>query len=647
MSEHPPKAHTMDKAVNRPRLNKRKRVSRACDYCRARKHRCDGRRPACSSCSATRQQCSYGLGIKKRGLPTGYVRALELLWALVFTVIPNSTDIVGELMQEAYFALDPRSRLVMHSRLIKDPEMLRQAWEDSGIQGQLDQLLFNVQESSDTGANTVPTENDQGSTLSPPPHLRPFDPIQSTSADEARPDKDPVGANSAETPSRQRTIATQAPPQRDATSTTFPQNVQRLLDIYFAHTHCWLPIVQKHKMLELLYSPSQTALAEGGNLATFWAVLALSSLQESPDPLGTAGNRDFPSTPEQIYAKARQQIPNEGARAPGYVQALLILSLFKLDQGELSASWHLIGQAVRVCLDLGTMPLDRNSPKVACGGDDNQNRLLQSCFVLDTIVSCQLSKPPHLRTADVQLLPISAETGPDEWEPRTVCPGKSNESGAMHQPLRAISIFNRYVDVIRILNDAMSDPAASDELCVKNSLALSRWHDQLPKHCALSSLPGQEQLEAAGRISPQLVNLHLAFKSTELFLKAQRALTSQHGLPGTRGTEVIGLSTMHLILMFAKHFGMPTMPAIFTSYQAIGDRAVARSGPAVSTPSSHFGRLDLAGNHQSPVLSCEFPPGSLPTPAEYPEYVMTGTNDLIPSTVPSLSCNTEGKSTII
>ncbi|EEU33571.1 uncharacterized protein NECHADRAFT_89351 [Fusarium vanettenii 77-13-4] len=637
----PPSAPTMDKPVNRPRLNKRKRVSRACDYCRARKHRCDGRRPACSSCSATRQQCSYGSGIKKRGLPTGYVRALELLWALVFTVIPNSTSIVGELMPEIQFALDSRSRLVMDSRLIKDPEMLRQAWEDSGIQGQLDQLLLNVQESSDAGANPAPTENDQGSALDLPPHLRSFEAIQSASADRARLGSDPAGTNSAETPSGQQSIATQAPSQRDAASATFPQNAQRLLDIYFAHTHCWLPIVQKHKMLELLHSPSRTALGEGGNLATFWAVLALASLQESPDPLGPTNHRDSLSTPEQIYAKARQQIPNEGAREPGYVQALLILSLFKLDQGELSASWHLIGQAVRICLDLGTLNLDRKGSDAACGSDDNQSRLLLSCFVLDTIVSCQLGKPPHLRTADVRFLPTLAETGPDEWEPRTVYPGKSSDGSSMHQPLRAISIFNRYVDVIRILNDAMSNTLASNELCIKHSLALSRWHDQLPKHCVLSSLPGQDQLEAVERLSPQLINLHLAFKSTEMFLKAQRAIALQHGLPSTQSTEVIGLSTMHLILMFAKHFVMSSMPAIFTSYQAIGDRAVARPSHAGSTPHSHLARPDLAGNHQSPALCCEFPPGCLPTPAEYPEYVMAGTNDLVSSAVPSLSCHTE------
>ncbi|UPL03002.1 hypothetical protein LCI18_013936 [Fusarium solani-melongenae] len=584
----------------------------------------------------------------KRGLPTGYVRALELLWALLFTVIPNSVDIVRELIPEIQFAIDSRSRLVMDTGLIKDPEMLRQAWEDSGLQGHLDRLLSDVQESTGAGGNPVPTGNGRGSTLNLPPHLRSFEGTQNASADTAQLTSDPASSNSADTPLRQRLTAIKAPPQIEAAPTTIPQNAQRLLDIYFAHTHCWLPIVQKHKMLEMLHSPSRSALGEGGNLATFWAVLALASLQESPDPPVPAGHRDSLLTPEKIYANARQLIPSEGAQKPGYVQALLILSLFKLDQGELSAAWHLIGQSVRICLDSGTLRLDGKVPDAPCGGDDSQCRLLLSCFVLDTIVSCQLSKPPHLRSADIRFLPALVEAGPDEWEPRAACPGKSNDGRSfIHQPLRAISIFNHYVDVIRILNDVMSDPTASNEVCTERSLALSRWYEQLPQHCILSSFPGQAQLEAAGRLSPQLVNLHLAFKSTEMFLKGQRSPTSPHRLPSTRNTDVVGLSTMNLILMFANHFGMSTMPTIFTSYQSISDGAVFRLNRGNPNTNPHSTRPDVAASHQSSAQSCEFPSSCLPTPAEYPEYPMVGTNDLVPSTVPSLSCKTEGKLIII
>ncbi|KAJ0128368.1 Gag protein [Fusarium oxysporum f. sp. albedinis] len=72
---------TIEKPAKRTRVNKRKRVSRACNYCRIRKHRCDGTHPTCSRCSAIHQPCNYGSDNKKRGLPTGYVHALELLWS--------------------------------------------------------------------------------------------------------------------------------------------------------------------------------------------------------------------------------------------------------------------------------------------------------------------------------------------------------------------------------------------------------------------------------------------------------------------------------------------------------------------------------------------------------------------------------------
>lgn len=646
MSGHLPKMPISDKVVKAPRVHKRKRVSRACDYCRARKQACDGRRPTCSSCSTTHQQCSYGSSLK-RGLTTGYVRALELLWALVFTVVPNSRDIVGELIPEVRFCLDSRSRLVLKSRLINSPEVLKQAWERSGMPAELGNLLSNVQENNDAAANAVAAEPDQSPTLSLPPHLRLFEAIHNRSNDGARGGVNPASATSPGMPPWQQSMSVLVPSQTDAAPTTFPQNAQRLLDLHFSHTHCWLPIVQKHKMLELLYSPSRTGSAEEGNLATFWAVLALASLRESPDLFDSVGHRGTPSMAEQYYAKSRQLIPHEGSRALGYVQALLILSLFKLDQGELSASWHLIGQAVRICLDSRTSPLGRRKPEDACGGDDGQNKILLSCFVLDTIVSCQLVKPAHLRTADLHSLRNLSETGPDEWEPRTACPLKSNNRNSMHHPSRALSIFNCYVDVIRILNDAMSDPISSNELCAQRSLALSHWHDQLPKHCTLSSSREQDWMAGIGTLSPHLINLHLAYKSTEMFLKTQQGVAWPHGLTGTQCTELIGLSAVHLISMFAKHFGVSAMPSIFASYQAIGVKAVTKPASAGSTPKSYSTRPTFTGNEQSPVLSCEFPIGSLQMQAECPEQAMASTNNIAQSEVPSLSCQTEGESTVL
>jgi len=60
----------------------RKRVSQACDRCRSRKDKCDGKKPACSTCLSNGRECSYDANVKKRGLPEGYVRGLEKLWGL-------------------------------------------------------------------------------------------------------------------------------------------------------------------------------------------------------------------------------------------------------------------------------------------------------------------------------------------------------------------------------------------------------------------------------------------------------------------------------------------------------------------------------------------------------------------------------------
>ena len=79
--------------------SKRKRVSRACDRCRAKKDKCDGQRPSCLTCLANGLQCSYDPVTKKRGLPEGYVRGLEKLWALSIGKIDGLEDALVSLLQ--------------------------------------------------------------------------------------------------------------------------------------------------------------------------------------------------------------------------------------------------------------------------------------------------------------------------------------------------------------------------------------------------------------------------------------------------------------------------------------------------------------------------------------------------------------------
>ncbi|KAJ2724225.1 hypothetical protein GGI07_002095 [Coemansia sp. Benny D115] len=56
---------------------KRQRVSRACDRCRQKKVKCDGKRPVCTHCEAISATCTYLDATKKRGPPKGYIEVIE------------------------------------------------------------------------------------------------------------------------------------------------------------------------------------------------------------------------------------------------------------------------------------------------------------------------------------------------------------------------------------------------------------------------------------------------------------------------------------------------------------------------------------------------------------------------------------------
>lgn len=534
----------------------------------------------------------------------------------------------------------------MENPYIKDSETLKQAWDESGVQKQLDQLLSDIQESNTAGESLANTDKTKSEVIDTPPSLS-FEAIRSVSGDISMDNSHPVHSYNAESPMISRSKMLEATPQKYPGSTIiFTQRVKRLLDGYFARTHPWLLIVQKYKMLELIYTPSRNTQTEKGNKATLWAVLAYSSLQESRDTSTTVDHRESLPTPEQVYAKARQQIPNEETSLPGYAQAFLILNLFKLDKEDVAACWYLIGQAVRICLNLDTISAFEGRLDSEGGDDSHEWRLLLSCFVLDTIVSCQLRKPPHLRTEDAYFSSTLAETGPDEWESQAVSFVKSRNTSPTYQPSRAISIFNQYVGVIRILNDAMLDPMTSDYLCIKNLLALRHWQDHVPQHCVLSAPPGQDRLGPVSSSSLQVVNLHLAFKSTAIFLKMQQSLLSEKGLMSTQSVTVTSPSIDCLISSFERDFGVFSIPAIFKRYKVIGSRDTTYFADSGSSPDPKTTHSDDLREFQFSIMSNEPFPACLPTPAGTSEYANIETGSYGLYSAPAQTCRTEGGPTV-
>src|SRR6266536_6021160 len=130
-----------------PNPRKRQRISQACDQCRKRKSKCDGKRPICAICGPLKRKCTYGTNAKKRGLQTGYVRGLEILWGLVFKSVEGSEDTVQTLLRGD---IDGVSVENWYKELAKDgeaPESLLEAWRKSTVAKDIERLLSTADDS--------------------------------------------------------------------------------------------------------------------------------------------------------------------------------------------------------------------------------------------------------------------------------------------------------------------------------------------------------------------------------------------------------------------------------------------------------------------------------------------------------------------
>lgn len=59
---------------------KRRRIAKACDACRRKKIRCDGKQPRCSHCENYKTECVFTHVEKKRQPPKGYGLSPTVAW---------------------------------------------------------------------------------------------------------------------------------------------------------------------------------------------------------------------------------------------------------------------------------------------------------------------------------------------------------------------------------------------------------------------------------------------------------------------------------------------------------------------------------------------------------------------------------------
>ncbi|KAJ5894021.1 hypothetical protein N7495_005712 [Penicillium taxi] len=580
---------------------KRQRVSRACDSCRSKKDKCDGVQPVCSTCASLCRPCTYKANPKKRGLPTGYIRSLELLWGLVFQKIQGSEDVMRALMR----SINLPSHLATMGKEAEGSDTLLSSFKNSTVLRDIERILVVLELPEEERERNLQLISDEHT---------PLDIDRILASSEAHEWQLPEGLEQRETPlpgvspSRLSIVGaaplkTSAHHNRDSGVQTLPDdlhsssvslnpplqstsnkapiqlpyNAWPLLDIYFSYTQCWFPILEKHDILRTGFQYTEgdvyvTRTTPGsGDHAALWAVLTLASLQDA----SITATRDNNHQPErinssQLYSTARELIPAEnGPFELGHVQALLILSLIKFGQKEWTSAWMLVGHAVRIAQTLG---LDQ--PRSPAQGKQlgRAQHVFLGCFVLETLIAQQTSQCPSLRKDDLTRVGCINEDGLEEWHPwedqTGLRPSQSSRASMQRGPLHALSTFNRLVSLVSILNDLCylkQDPTISRSQLESLGIQLQRWVTDLPRSYRVDL-----QSRPIKLASPHIFSLEMTYQGIVSALSLQIALReSDQNIPDMPHKALAIESSKHLLSLLQIYMENYSFSATFPTFGII------------------------------------------------------------------------------
>ncbi|KFY63094.1 hypothetical protein V496_04193 [Pseudogymnoascus sp. VKM F-4515 (FW-2607)] len=430
-----------------PPAVQRKRVAQACDRCRSRKDKCDGAKPACSACALRGHTCSYDPAVKKRGLPEGYVRGLENLWGFTIREAPEVETNVLSLIERRH-----GTEALPRGWNSKDgDEALSDTWRKSRLSRELDSLLPLLDITDDRPAK----RRRQDSSFTPPTEASVFEPAF-VPPRETFPVKGEQQNSSATFPAPSFNSIASSETMRitDAGQIQLPRNAWELLDVYFSYTHCWLPIFEKHNSLRASYlypTTISSSMPGSGDHAALWAMLAYAESQQAiirgSMTHASILQQKEPWIASDTYKIARRLIPDEdGVFELGHIQGLLILTLLNMGMNRWKQAWSLIGQAVRIALELGL-------EKFADDAKSRNRHVFFGCFVLETFVAARLNRSPHLRAQDAFKCGLLLEDGSDEWSPWVDSIGiRRNGESSSRGPAATLSTFNRLVQISAVLN---------------------------------------------------------------------------------------------------------------------------------------------------------------------------------------------------
>ncbi|KAH8805074.1 c6 zinc finger domain-containing protein [Xylogone sp. PMI_703] len=450
----------------------------ACDRCHVRKTRCDRRTPRCSACARANVSCLHTDKARQRVVPRDYVDGLE--------------SRIRHLEEER------RELLANAANITSDvvPEGIPQPAQSS-VEDVLEQ---------DTSTSNL---------AGPGPRERTNDPLTSEVGYlllKATGETRYLGSSSGITfaqiintlvePAQSGLLDAPMSTSKSPLNTAIPsrETAQAIVQLYFQHTHTIFPLLHKPSFLktfEHIYSDPEFYKTHMFEAFVFDMVLALGTANTMT---GDAFASDTESHQARAMSKLNRVLSIKGLAA---TQAILLLAqhgIYSSLRDSSASVWHMVGLAVRFCLELGLHREpkrrrdNREGPAQVSFETEMKRRTFWCLYNLDRVVSVTLGRPVALRDEDVEIpLPSHLDDdcfGPDRWlaYPEPAADGSQHNS----------SPFLHVIKIRRICGEilgTMHSTKCRDTLTATGKMELRRrllrdledWRDQV----AQLSLPDQ------------------------------------------------------------------------------------------------------------------------------------------------------------
>lgn len=445
---------------------KRQRIYRACDQCRRRKSKCDGEQPVCSICSQANRACTYETGGGRRGLPSGYVRSLEIFLGLMLKHVPNSESTMHNLLRD--------SRGNGNFLTSKLGNQSVSVWRKSRLHRDISQLL-------NSGSEDNTFDDQEWEPAGPRDHDEPLDDHDTT-----------LSTSEHNIPQTIQELPKPIQPQ-GYTELQIPDNTSDLVEFYFTYTHCWFPILERRSVLRAMHQGKGPASGDSSSRLVLWSLIIYTSAIK-----GISDTR-VPHLFSLQLAIEQQVLAQWDNLDLGLIQAMLIIVLVHIAMGNNSQAWLLVGQASRM---LATLPLATEKPRLS--------HTFNGCVFLDNVLSALLDRTPCFsQTEQLSCGPVE-EDDVEEWDVWSPSHPGAGSAGRRipSTPLRALSAFNLVQQLMQNLCQILYRPVNAS--CFQDLLDDLRQKQ--------STISRSQSYNRRNHASPPLLILHLTSSFTTLSL---------------------------------------------------------------------------------------------------------------------------------